>query len=163
MCGEGVLGGRWRGRNLQAAPAARPTLRLEVPSVQKCLHAGGKCLLELISARQRITLQDNCFGKLIKFCNVCFCNSAFRYEGNSREQILANFFADTGEKRCEISVKHFADFRPLISRRSGRKVGNFTKKISTFSTRAETKLFNREILVVGGPNISFCNPLLVPP
>ena len=66
-------------------------------------------------------------------------------------EIQAKFFADTGGKRGEILAKKFEDFRPLISRKSGRK--KFHKKSSTFSMRDETKFFHREILGVGGPNI----------
>ena len=58
-------------------------------------------------------------------------------------------FAETGEKRCEILAKTFAYFRPLISRKSGRK--KFHEKSSTCSTRGETNFFHREILGVGGP------------
>ena len=64
-------------------------------------------------------------------------------------EIQAKFFADTGEKCGEILAKIFADFRPLISRKRGRK--KFHEKSSTFSTRDETKFFHREILGVGGP------------
>ena len=64
-------------------------------------------------------------------------------------EIQAKFFADTGEKRSEILAKHFADSRPLISRKSGRK--KLHEKPSTFSTREETKFFHSEILGVGGP------------
>ena len=66
-----------------------------------------------------------------------------------KSEIQAKFFADTGEKRSEILAKNFADFRPLISRKSGRK--KFHEKSPTFSTRDETKFFHREILGVGGP------------
>ena len=45
----------------------------------------------------------------------------------------AKVFADKGEKRSDILAKHFADFRPLISRKTGRK--KFHEKSSTFSTR----------------------------
>ena len=65
-------------------------------------------------------------------------------------EIQAKFFADTGENRGEILAKHFADFRRLISRKSGRK--KFHEKSCTFSTRDETKFFHREILGVGGHN-----------
>ena len=61
----------------------------------------------------------------------------------------AKFFADTGEKRSEHLAKHFADFRPLISRKSGCKKSH--EKSSTFSTRDETKFFHREILEGGVP------------
>ena len=64
-------------------------------------------------------------------------------------EIQARFFADTGEKRSEILAKNVADFRPLTSRKSGRK--KFHEKSSTFSTKDKTKFFHREILGVGGP------------
>ena len=63
-------------------------------------------------------------------------------------EIQAKLFADTGEKRSEISANKIADFRPLISRKSGRK--RFHEKSSTFSTMDEAKFFHREILGVGG-------------
>ena len=66
-------------------------------------------------------------------------------------EIQAKVFADTGEKCSEIFAKKFADFRPWISRKSGRK--KFHEKSSTVSTRAETKFFHSEILGVGCPNI----------
>ena len=62
-------------------------------------------------------------------------------------EIQTKFFADTGEKRSELLARNFADFRPLISRKSGRK------KFHEKSMRDETKFFHREILGVGGPNI----------
>ena len=65
-------------------------------------------------------------------------------------EIQAKFFADVGEKRSENLAKNFADFRPLISRKSGYK--KFHEKSSTFSTRDETKFFHREILGGGCPN-----------
>ena len=65
-------------------------------------------------------------------------------------EIQLKFFADAGEKRSENLAKNFADFCPLISRKSGRK--KFHKKSSTFSTRDETKFFHREILGGGCPN-----------
>ena len=63
-------------------------------------------------------------------------------------EIQAKFFADTGEKCSENLAKNFADFRPLISRKSGRK--KFHEKSSTYSTKDETKFFHREILGSGG-------------
>ena len=73
-------------------------------------------------------------------------------------KIQAKFFADAGEKRSENLAKNFAEFRPLISRKSGRK--KFHKKSSTFSTRDETKFFHREIL--GGGRKKYCGTLSVP-
>ena len=49
-------------------------------------------------------------------------------------------------------AKKIADFRPLISRKSGCK--KFHEKPSTFSTRDETKFFHREILGGGCPKYS---------
>ena len=71
-----------------------------------------------------------------------------------KSELQANFFADTGEKRSEILAKIFADFRPSISRESGRK--KFHEISSSFSTRDETKIFHREILGVGGPKVLSC-------
>ena len=71
-----------------------------------------------------------------------------------KSEIQAKFFADTGEECGETLAKNVADFRPLISRKSGRK--KFHEKSSTFSTRDETKLFHREILRVGAPNQWVC-------
>ena len=68
-------------------------------------------------------------------------------------EIQAKFFADAGEKRSENLAKNFADFRPLISRKSGCK--KFHEKSSTFSTRDETKFFHREILGGGCPKETF--------
>ena len=71
-------------------------------------------------------------------------------------EIQAKFFADAGEKRSENLAKHFADFRPLISRKSGCK--KFHQKSSTFSTRDKTKFFHREILGGGVPQRKFGPP-----
>ena len=62
-------------------------------------------------------------------------------------EIQAKFFVDTGEKFSEILAKKFADFRPLISWKSGRK--KFHENSSTFPTREETVLFHRKLLRVG--------------
>ena len=64
-------------------------------------------------------------------------------------EIQAKFFADADEKRGENLAKNFADFRLLISRKSGCK--KFHEKSSTFSTRDETKFFHCEILGGGCP------------
>ena len=69
-------------------------------------------------------------------------------------EIQANFFTDAGEKRRENLAKNFANFRPLIFRKSGRK--KFHEKSSTFSTRDETKFFHRKILGGGCPKKSSC-------
>ena len=71
-------------------------------------------------------------------------------KGIPESEIQVKFSADAGEKRGEILAKKFADFRPLISRKSGRR--KFHEKSSTFSTRDETKFFHSEILGVGGPD-----------
>ena len=55
-------------------------------------------------------------------------------------EILANFFADMGEKCGEHLAKNFADFRQSISRKSGRK--KFNEKSSTKSTSHETKILS---------------------
>ena len=68
-------------------------------------------------------------------------------------EIQAKFFADKSEKRRENLAKNFADFRPLITRKSVCK--KFDEKSSTFSTRDETQFFHREILEGGCPNIEF--------
>ena len=65
-------------------------------------------------------------------------------------EIQTKMFADAGEKRSENLAKNFADFHPLISRKSGCKT--FHEKSSTFFTRDETKFFHREILGRGCPN-----------
>ena len=49
-------------------------------------------------------------------------------------EILVKFFADIGEKRGENLAKDFADFRPSISRKIGRK--KFHAKASNFVSRA---------------------------
>ena len=48
-------------------------------------------------------------------------------------EILTKFFADVGEK-CEKMANFFADFRPSISRKSGRK--KFHEKLATNSESA---------------------------
>ena len=63
-------------------------------------------------------------------------------------EIQAKFFADTGEKRSEILAKHFADSRPLISRKSGRM--KFHKKPSTFSTRGRNRILSQRDSGSGG-------------
>ena len=50
----------------------------------------------------------------------------------AQSEVLANFLQETGEKCGEHLAKHFADFRPSISRKHGRK--KFHGKSSTFST-----------------------------
>ena len=66
-------------------------------------------------------------------------------------EILAKFFADMGEKCCEKMAKFFADFRPSISRKSGRK--KFHEKLATNSAGREIKFFHRETLGVWGHKI----------
>ena len=63
-------------------------------------------------------------------------------------EILAKHFADMGEKCGEILAKNFADFRPSISRRSGRK--KFHEKLATDSAGRERKFFHRETLGAWG-------------
>ena len=64
-------------------------------------------------------------------------------------EIQTKMFADAGEKRSENLARNFADFRPLISRKSGCK--KFHEKSSAFFTRDETNFFHREILGRGCP------------
>ena len=59
-------------------------------------------------------------------------------------EILAKFFADMGEKCGEKMAKFFADFRPSISRKSGRK--KFHEELATNSAGREIKFFHRETL-----------------
>ena len=63
-------------------------------------------------------------------------------------EILAKFFADMCEKYGEKMAKIFADFRPSISRKSGRK--KFHEKLGTNSAGHEIKFFHRETLGVCG-------------
>ena len=65
-------------------------------------------------------------------------------------EILAIFFADNGEKCGEKMAKCFADFRPSISRKSGRK--KFHEKMATNSAGRGIKFFHRETLGVWGHN-----------
>ena len=51
--------------------------------------------------------------------------SSFFMRKSPESEILAKFFTDMGEKCGEKMAKIFADFRPSISRKSGRK--HFTK------------------------------------
>ena len=55
-----------------------------------------------------------------------------------------------GEKCGEKMAKIFADFRPSISRKSGRK--KFHEKLGTDSAGHEIKFFHRETLGVWGHN-----------
>ena len=71
-------------------------------------------------------------------------------------EILAKFFADMGEKCCEKMAKCFADFRPSISRKSGRE--KFHEKLATNSAGREIKFFHRETLGVWGHNNWRCQP-----
>ena len=59
-------------------------------------------------------------------------------------EIQVKCFADAGEKRGEILAKKIADFRPLTSRKSGRK--KIHEKSSTFSTRIRCFRVGRDIL-----------------
>ena len=67
---------------------------------------------------------------------------------STESEIPANLFADMGEKRGENLAKNFADFRPSISSRSGRK--KFHAKLATNSAGRETKFFHRETLGAWG-------------
>ena len=58
----------------------------------------------------------------------------------SQSEVLAKFFEEIGEKCGEILAKFFADFRPSISRETGRK--EFHEKSSTFSTVHQIKFFH---------------------
>ena len=66
-------------------------------------------------------------------------------------EILANFFADMGEKCGERMAKIFADFRPSISRKSGRET--FHEKLATNSAGREITFFHRETLGVWGHKV----------
>ena len=63
-------------------------------------------------------------------------------------EILAKFFADMGEKCGEKLAKNFTDFRPSISRRSGRK--KFHEKLASNLAGRETKFFHHEALGAWG-------------
>ena len=52
-------------------------------------------------------------------------------------EILAKFFADMGEKCGKKRANFFTDFRPSISRKSGRK--KFHEKLATNLTSREIK------------------------
>ena len=67
----------------------------------------------------------------------------FRRRGRKTQRIFGETFYS------ENLAKNFADFRPLISRKSGCK--KFHEKSSTFSTRDETRVFHREIPGGGVP------------
>ena len=67
-------------------------------------------------------------------------------------EIQAKFFADMGEKCGEKMANFFADFRPSISKKSGRK--KFHEKLATNSAGREIKFFHRETLGVWGHNKS---------
>ena len=67
-------------------------------------------------------------------------------------EVLAKFFADMGEKRGENLAKHFADFRPSIYRKIGRK--KFHEKSPAKSTSHDIKFFHRETLGACGHNNS---------
>ena len=78
----------------------------------------------------------------LQFVSFCDFHASLRsvMKEYPESEIQAKFFADAGEKRSEHLAKNFADFCPLISRKSGGK--KFHKKSSTFSTRDETKLLS---------------------
>ena len=68
---------------------------------------------------------------------------------------MAKNFADMGEKRGENLAKCFANFRPSISMKSGRK--KFHEKSTTHSTSHETKLFHSETLGAWGHKKLCCD------
>ena len=63
-------------------------------------------------------------------------------------EIQANFFAVTSEQLSEILAKHFADFRPLISRKSGRK--KFHEKILHSFHEGRNKVLSQRASGSGG-------------
>ena len=67
---------------------------------------------------------------------------------NPESEIAAKNFANVGEKRGENLAKFLADFRPSISKKSGRK--KFHEKSSTNSTSHETKFFHCKTLGAWG-------------
>ena len=89
------------------------------------------------------------------FCDLgSVTRTEFMRHKSSESEILAKCFADVGEKRGEHLAKLFADFRPSISRQSGRK--KFHEKSSTkFPSRETTlKFFHCETLGAWGPKNS---------
>ena len=81
--------------------------------------------------------------------NPALCGSWQEIVPKSPEsKIPAKFFADMGEKCGEKMAKFFADFRPSISKKRGRK--KFHEKLATNSAGREIKFFHRETLGVGG-------------
>ena len=64
-------------------------------------------------------------------------------------EVLAKFFADIREKRGENLARNFADFRPSISRKIGRK--KFHENSSANSTSHDIKFFHREPLRLWEP------------
>ena len=65
---------------------------------------------------------------------------------NPESEILAKFFDDMGDKCGEKMAKFFADVRPSISKKSGRK--KLHQKLATNSAGREIKFFHRETLGV---------------
>ena len=61
--------------------------------------------------------------------------SRFFMPKSPESEILAKCFADMGEKCGKNLAKHFADFRPSISRRSGRKKIRVAVKQIFFTAR----------------------------
>ena len=87
-------------------------------------------------------LRDNCLAVQCR-CAADSVSSYFMPKG-PKSEILAKFFADMGEKCGEKLAKYFADFRPSISRKSGRK--KFHEKLATNSAGREIKFFHCETL-----------------
>ena len=73
-------------------------------------------------------------------------------------EILAKMFANTGEKCGEKMANFFADFRPSISRKSGRK--KFHQKLATNSAGREIKFFRRETLGVWGHKLGMWHEIV---
>ena len=77
-------------------------------------------------------------------------------ESEIQVKFLAVYFKETDEKRGEILVNIFVDFRPSISREIGRK--KFRTNSSTHQDlkphTAEPKFFHNDTLGVGGPKVS---------
>ena len=119
------------------------------------------------SACPRMGCQGKCRKKVLRALRLCrsrskarspkdffgaFLGTPFLMPKSPEREILAKFFADTGEKCGEKMAKFFADFRPSISRKSGRK--KFHEKLATNSAGRKIKFFHRETLGVWGHNVS---------
>ena len=67
---------------------------------------------------------------------------------NFQEKWAQENFRQHGQKMRRKNGEFFADFRPSISRKSGRK--KFHRKLATTSAGREIKFFHRETLEFGG-------------